>query len=82
MLLGLDIGTSGAKALLCDAQGKVLASALAEYPLSTPYPLWSEQNPADWWHGARLALRDVIQQAGVDGQQVQGLGLTLSLIHI
>ena len=76
MLLGLDIGTSGAKALLCDAQGKVLASALAEYPLSTPYPLWSEQNPADWWHGARLALRDVIQQAGVDGQQVQGLGLT------
>ena len=48
-LLGLDIGTSGAKALLCDDRGRVLATATAEYPLSSPFPLWSEQDPADWW---------------------------------
>jgi xylulokinase len=75
-LLGLDIGTTGAKALACDEQGRVLATATAEYPISTPLPLWSEQNPADWWHGARTALREVIARADIDARQIAGLGLT------
>src|SRR3990170_2359885 len=76
MLLGIDIGTTGAKTLLCDENGKVLATATAEYPLHTPFPLWSEQNPADWWRGARESIRAVIAQAGVDGRTVAGMGLT------
>jgi xylulokinase len=75
-LLGLDIGTTGAKALVCDQNGRVLASATAEYPLYTPFPLWSEQDPADWWRGARQALREAVRQSGVDAAQVAGLGLT------
>jgi xylulokinase len=75
-LLGLDIGTSGAKALLCDARGAGIVTALAEYPLAMPQPLWSEQSPADWWLGARTAIRSVLQNAGIDGSQVVGLGLT------
>jgi xylulokinase len=75
-LLGLDIGTSGAKALLCDAGGRVLATATAEYPLSSPRPLWSEQDPADWWRGAREAVAAVLREAGVSGAQVAALGLT------
>jgi xylulokinase len=75
-LLGLDIGTSGAKALLCDERGTVLATALAEYPLYTPRPLWSEQDPADWWRGAREAIRSVLKASGAEGAQVAGLGLT------
>ncbi len=75
-LLGLDIGTSGAKALLCDERGTVLATAVAEYPLSTPRPLWSEQDPADWWRGAREAIQNVLKTAGVHTAQVSGLGLT------
>src|ERR1019366_7252082 len=55
-LLGIDIGTSGCKALLIDEQGIVLAQASAEYPLSTPRPLWSEQNPEDWWVGVQHCL--------------------------
>lgn len=73
-LLGLDIGTSGAKALLCDEGGRVVASATAEYPLLTAQPLWSEQHPADWWRGAKEALRAVAAQA--DAAQIKGLGLT------
>ncbi len=76
IMLGLDIGTSGAKAIACNERGEVLASALSEYPLSTPKPLWSEQNPADWWQGARQALRAVLADPGVDPNQVVGLGLT------
>ena len=75
-LLGLDIGTSGAKALLCDERGQIVATALAEYPLSSPLPLWSEQDPADWWRGARQALRDVVARAEVGSAQIVGLGLT------
>jgi xylulokinase len=75
-LLGLDIGTSGAKALVCDAHGAGIVTALAEYPLAMPQPLWSEQSPADWWLGARTAIRSVLQSAGIDGSQVVGLGLT------
>ncbi|HLF02133.1 MAG TPA: xylulokinase [Anaerolineales bacterium] len=74
LLLGLDIGTTGAKALLCDGGGNVVATATAEYPLYSPQPLWSEQNPADWWRGAREAIRAVALK--VDASQIAGLGLT------
>src|ERR1051325_9777805 len=75
-LLGLDVGTSGAKALICDERGQVLATATSEYPLSTPLPLWSEQNPTDWWRGAQEALRAAVKQAGIEAKQIAGLGLT------
>src|SRR4051812_44256311 len=51
-LLGIDIGTSGTKPLICDDEGTVLATAMAEHPISSPKPGWSEQNPEDWWSAA------------------------------
>src|SRR5262245_12653810 len=75
-LLGLDIGTSGAKAPLYESGGQVLATALEEYPLSSPQPLWSEQDPADWWRGAQAALRGVVARAEIDPAGIVGLGLT------
>src|SRR5207244_294955 len=51
-LLGIDIGTSGTKTLICDEDGKVLATAMAEHPIASPKPGWSEQNPEDWWAAA------------------------------
>lgn len=74
LFLGLDIGTSGAKAIVCDSDGRIVATALAEYPLSTPQPLWSEQNPADWWQGAQHAIREVART--VDANQIRAIGLT------
>jgi xylulokinase len=58
-LLGIDIGTTGARALLIDEKGKVLRSASAEYPVSAPKPAWSEQNPQDWWNGVCSCLADI-----------------------
>lgn len=75
-LLGLDVGTSGAKAVLVAEDGRVVATAMEEYPLSTPQPLWSEQNPADWWSGSRTALRRVVAESGVPAAEIAGLGLT------
>jgi xylulokinase len=51
-LVGLDVGTSAVKGVAVDEDGRVLATASAEYPLSRPQPGWSEQEPEDWWRAA------------------------------
>ncbi len=55
-LVGLDVGTSAVKGVAIDPEGTVLALAEAEYPLSTPQPGWSEQNPEDWWAASERVL--------------------------
>ena len=55
--VGLDVGTSGVKALAVSDAGEVLARAEAGYGLSTPRPGWAEQHPADWWRATQEALR-------------------------
>lgn len=75
-LLGLDIGTSGVKALLIDDSGKTLASATAEYPLSTPHPNWAEQEPSDWWKGTVEVIRNILARSGVRAADIRGIGLS------
>jgi xylulokinase len=74
-LLGLDISTTGAKALLIDETGAVLASHTTAQPLSTPKPLWSEQNPADWWAGMSASIQAVLAESGAKGS-IAAIGLT------
>lgn len=57
MYLGLDIGTSAVKALIMDDAGAVVAEAGAALTVSRPKPLWSEQDPADWWRATNSAVR-------------------------
>lgn len=59
-LLGIDIGTSGCKALLIDADGAVLASCTETYGLSQPHPGWTEQDPQLWIEGARVAVAGIL----------------------
>ncbi len=56
MYLGLDLGTSGLRAILVDAEGKVLAVSDQAYPVSHPHSGWSEQDPADWITATANAL--------------------------
>jgi xylulokinase len=76
LLLGLDVGTSGAKALLVDESGAVAASATSEYPMATPRPLWAEQHPEDWWRASVASIRAALEQARATGAAVAGVGLT------
>jgi len=75
-LLGIDIGTSGSKALLIEERGHVVASATFDYPMYTPRPLWAEQNPEDWWTATVSAIRKVIADSGAEARQIAGVGLT------
>ena len=55
-LIGIDVGTTGVKGVAIDADGRVLATAAADYPLSRPQPGWSEQEPEDWWRATQDCL--------------------------
>jgi xylulokinase len=72
VVVGLDIGTSGVRALAVDTTGDVVADASAEYPILTPKPGWSEQHPEDWWKAVSTVLRAV---ATATHGQVVGIGL-------
>ncbi len=73
VLVGLDVGTTGVRAIAIDLAGAVVAEASGEYPLLSPHPGWTEQRPEDWWDATRLALGRL---AGRVGRQVVGVGLT------
>jgi xylulokinase len=75
-LLGVDLGTSGAKAVLLGADGRPLAEAVGGYPVDSPRPGWAETDPAAWWRAVVTAVRAARERAGsvdvaavgIDGQ--------------
>lgn len=75
-LLGIDIGTSGTKTLICTARGKVIATAMAEHPIRSPKPGWSEQNPLDWWNATIAATKAVLKKAKIKPADITGIGLS------
>jgi xylulokinase len=74
--LGLDIGTSGTKALLIDEKGSIRASATAAHPLSTPEPGWAEQKPEDWWKSTIRAVKELLRASKVKASRVAGIGIS------
>ncbi len=76
MYLGLDLGTSGVKAVLVDEEQRVVDGETAALSVSRPRPLWSEQDPEDWWRAADAALRALAARRPRELGAVRGLGLS------
>ena len=76
VFLGIDIGTSGTKTLAIDPEGTILASAMETYPCYVPKPMWSEQDPEDWWQGTIRSVRCVMEKAGLKPGEVKAIGLS------
>jgi xylulokinase len=74
MYLGIDLGTSAVKAALTDAAGRLCGQASASLSVSSPHPLWSEQEPEAWWQATRRALAELGAQHAL--AQVRGIGLS------
>jgi xylulokinase len=74
--IGIDVGTSGTKALLMGAAGEVLATATSDHTAMIPQPGWSEQDPDQWWSAAVAAVRTVVRRARVRPDGVGGIGLS------
>jgi len=74
--LGIDVSTTATKALLMDERGEVAAVASSPHTLQTPHPLWSEQNPLEWWEAVSASIKSVLGKAGIGGEGVRAVGLT------
>ena len=75
--LGIDVGTSGTKALLMASDGRMLATATGEHAApAAPKPSWSEQDPRDWWAATTRAVREVVAKAKIDGRKIAAIGLS------
>ena len=74
--LGIDVGTTGCKAILIDENGELIAKGVEEYPLYTPRPNWAEQDPSDWWQGTQQAIKKTLESVSVDRKAIVGIGLT------
>ncbi|NLW86224.1 MAG: xylulokinase [Planctomycetes bacterium] len=74
--IGIDIGTSGTKALVMDAGARVLATATSEHGVSVPRAGWSEQDPNDWWKSTVAAVGAVLKKSHIRPSQVGGIGLS------
>ena len=73
MYIGIDLGTSGVKAILLSEQGEVLASRTEPLSVSRPHPLWSEQDPEQWWQATDRAIQAL--GAAHPLTQVKAIGL-------
>ncbi len=76
-LVGLDVGTTGVKAIAVSEEGEVVARSERGYPLSTPRPGWAEQDPEDWWRESEAALADLRVEPASIGLSGQMHGLVV-----
>ncbi|MFH1903766.1 MAG: xylulokinase [Candidatus Omnitrophota bacterium] len=74
--IGIDIGTSGTRAVLCDALGRIVATDASNYPACNSRPGWSEQESEDWWQATVKTVRSVLSDSGISALQVKGVGLS------
>ncbi len=75
--LGIDVGTSGTRALLVDERGRVCHASTAPHEeMRMERPLWAEQRPENWWDAAQHAIRAVLSAAAISGRDIRGVGLS------
>src|SRR5258706_16254795 len=77
MILGVDVGTGGTRAVLIDRAGGMVASFASEHaPIRSEYIGWAEQEPEDWWRAAREAIAGAMAASELRGGEIEAVGLT------
>jgi xylulokinase len=76
MFLGIDLGTSGIKLALLNTSHQLVATADARLEVLRPHPLWSEQNPCDWWSALEKAIAQLRGSNPNEWKTIQAIGLS------
>jgi len=76
LLMGIDLGTSGVKALVLDPEHGVLGAASTEYAIETPHPGWAEQNPEVWFQATIEVIRRVIAELRLSPDEIAAIGFS------
>ena len=72
--IGIDIGTTSVKIIAINENGEIVKSVSKEYPISFPKPLWSEQNPEDWWKQSIVGLKELLD--GIEKSDVKAISFS------
>ncbi len=75
-LLGIDIGTTSARAIIMNEAGALVSSSTKDYTFIAPRPGWTEQDPDDWWHAAVFTIKEVLAASGIPSKEIKAIGLT------
>ena len=77
LLLGIDVGTGGSRAVLIDQTGQIVTSATVEHEaFASPHTGWAEQSPDDWWRASAEAIRQVLSSDNVRLEEIAAVGLS------
>ena len=76
LFLGIDVGTTGAKAVVVDAAGAPVAESTVEHPVSYPRPGWAEQDPEHWWRSTVAATRSATARVAGCAERIEAIGLS------
>ena len=74
--LGIDLGTTGLKAVIADIEGNILGKGYRQYPLEVPHPGYAEQSPEAWYEAMCLAVRDVLTRTGIAPDEIRSIGFS------
>lgn len=74
--MGIDVSTTSSKALVIDEKGKLVSVFSSPHTLQVPKPLWSEQDPNEWWTAVTNSIRGALEKASIHGDQIAAVGLT------
>ena len=76
VFLGIDLGTTGLKAVLASETGKFLGTGYRQYPLDVPRPGYAEQSPEAWYEAMCLAIQDVLAKTGIAPDEIRSIGFS------
>lgn len=80
--LAYDVGTSSVKSILTDANGKIYANAVVDYPLFMPNEGWVEQEPQDYWNAICQATKELVQKSNVPIQSIKAIAFTTQAMGV
>ena len=76
-VMGIDVGTTGTRAIVVREDGAVVGAATGDHqPMRMAHPGWAEQDPEDWWKAAQNAVPAALKQAGLKGADIAAVGLS------